>query len=155
MSYLFSFEKKRLRIFLCVVLSILFVLGVLSKEYVGPHRHWFKNYFGDMIFVMFFYFFIKFIRPYMHALSLGLVTFATVSLIEFSQKIHLSWLDEFRATFLGQLVLGQHYDNTDFIYYAVGTVLAMVIYALAYTVLKNRRPKQNLTHGEQLTLDFK
>lgn len=154
MSYLFSFEKKRLRIFLCVVLVILFVLGVLTKEYVGPHRHWFKNYCGDTIFVMFLYFFIKLIRPYMHALSLGLACFSTVALIEFSQKISYVWLDNFRATFIGQLILGQHFDPIDFVYYALGVLVAMGTYAIAYKVLKNRRPEQKQTHGEQLTLDF-
>lgn len=154
MGYLYSFEKKRLRIFLSISLLVLFVLGVLTKEYVGPHRHWFKNYCGDMIFVMFFYFLIKLVRPYMHAITLGFSTFATVSIIEFSQKIRIQWLDEFRATFIGQLVLGQHFDKNDFIYYALGTLAAMFIYAAVYKFLKDRRPKQRLTDGEQLTLDI-
>lgn len=154
MGYLYSFEKKRLRLFLIIALVVLFVLGVLTKEYVGPHRHWFKNYCGDMIFVMFLYFFVKLIRPYMHALTLGLATFATVSLIEFSQKISYPWLDDFRTTFWGQLILGQHFDKQDFLYYGLGVVLAMIIYSSVYYFLKNRRPRQSKTHGEQMTFNF-
>lgn len=154
MGYLYSFEKKRLRIFLVISLIVLFALGVLTKEYVGPHRHWFKNYCGDMIFVMFLYFFVKLIRPYMHAITLGISTFLTVSLIEFSQKISCPWLDEFRATFLGQLILGQHFDKNDFIYYGLGAILAMIIYSSVYYLLKNRRQRQITTHGEQMTFEF-
>lgn len=154
MAYLYSFEKKRLRIFLIISLVVLFVLGVLTKEYVGPHRHWFKNYCGDMVFVMFLYFFVKLLKPYMHAITLGMASFATVSLIEFTQKVSYPWLDDFRATFWGQLILGQHFDKKDFIYYGLGTLLAMAIYSIVFFLLKQRRPVQSNTHGEQMTFEF-
>ena len=153
MKKLFPYETTRLRIILFIIMSILFVLGILSKDYIGPHRHWFKNYFGDMIFVMFLFFFLKFIFPNLRWFIAGLIDYIGIAALEFAQKIETPWLADMRSGFWGQLILGKHFDTNDFIYYAVGILAAILIYLFLFIVVCRDR-KDKPQEGEQLVMDL-
>lgn len=153
MRYLFPYEKRVLRIILLILMVVLFIGGILTKEYIGPHRHWFKNYCGDMVFVMFFYFFIKFINPHFNTIGAVALNYSGVAAIEFTQIIKNPTFDNIRSTFLGQLILGQHFDPNDFIYYGLGLFLAVAIFSILFRVVKNRENIES-EKEEQLVMDF-
>ncbi len=47
--------------------------------------------------------------------------------VEFSQLLHASWLDAFRATGIGHLMLGSGFDPRDLLAYTVGVLAAFAI----------------------------
>src|SRR6185437_989639 len=55
------------------------------------------------------------------------IAFLGCSSVEVSQLVHTPLLDAWRATTLGQLVLGSGFDVRDLAAYAVGIALAVVI----------------------------
>jgi len=47
--------------------------------------------------------------------------------LELLQLWHPPWLDGLRRTFLGAATLGQSFDPWDFVYYAIGSTLAVPV----------------------------
>lgn len=153
MNYLYVYEKKRLRTVLFVIMSVIFTFALLSKGYTGPHRHWFKNYCGDILFVMFFYFFIKFIKPMLQWIWVAVLDYSCIALIEYSQKLDSPLLSKARDTYWGMIILGEHFDWRDLIYYAVGIILAAGIFFLlkcAVCIDRKNRPER----ARQIQLDL-
>jgi len=57
----------------------------------------------------------------------GLAAFAVCVAVEISQRYHTPSLDALRRTLPGHLVLGSGYDLRDFLAYAAGVVVALVL----------------------------
>jgi len=55
------------------------------------------------------------------------VVFVGTCALELLQLWHPSWLDAVRHTFLGAATLGQSFDPWDFLYYAIGSTLAVPV----------------------------
>lgn len=55
---------------------------------------------------------------------LALAAFCTACIVEFGQLVHVGWLDAFRATRVGHLVLGSTFHAPDFAAYALGAAVA-------------------------------
>lgn len=66
-------------------------------------------------------------RPTATRLSLAGNAFAIATAIECSQLYRAPWIDAWRATTLGALVLGQGFLWSDLLCYAVGVALAAVV----------------------------
>lgn len=57
----------------------------------------------------------------------GIIAFAVCALVELSQLVHTPWIDALRATTVGHLVLGSGFDPRDFVAYALGVAVAMLL----------------------------
>jgi hypothetical protein len=69
--------------------------------------------------------------------KLSLFAYTLGVIIECSQAIHTRWLDEFRRTMAGKLLLGQGFMWSDIVCYAVGVLMAWgIIYILEKRLLK-------------------
>ncbi len=63
-------------------------------------------------------------RPQLHRATLAV---AICWAVEYSQRYHVPWIDAWRGTLLGRLVLGSDFDPRDLVAYAVGVVAACLI----------------------------
>jgi hypothetical protein len=52
---------------------------------------------------------------------------AICAAVEISQQYHTPWLDAVRSTTVGHLVLGSGYDPRDFVAYAAGVLIAVLL----------------------------
>ena len=117
-----------------IILFSLFLivpLGLLSKAYTGIGQEWIKDYFGDVLYEIFWCLFIFwFVRHSKDAIELrnttvkiALWVFAITCAIEVSQL----WFNlvpiAIRSTFIWRMLLGAGFDWWDFPHYALGSLI--------------------------------
>lgn len=109
-----------------IILSLLIVtaMGFLFKFYSGFAHQWFNNY-GAAVFYEVFWCLSVFllVRNRKATMQIPLWVFTITCMLEFLQLWHPPTLEQFRATFLGRLLIGTTFSWWDFLYYAVGCVL--------------------------------
>ena len=155
MRFLFSYQKRRLRIVILCVLVLLLAAGLYSKYYQGPYYYWVRNYCGDIVFVMFFYFLLKLFRPYVNSLLWGGVLFVFMIGIEFSQELRWRILDHVRSTFIGQILIGEYFDPRDLIYYLIGVAGGVAGFEAIYRMVRGgNAEKTRLVRACQMSMDF-
>jgi hypothetical protein len=108
-----------------VVLSLLFLtpIGFASKWYHGPHSMWFNNYFGGMLYEIFWCLVAIFIWPRTSGLKITLWVLGITSFLECLQLWHPPFLEAIRSTFIGRTLIGTSFAWWDFPYYVLGCSL--------------------------------
>lgn len=103
-----------------MVLAILVPLGFATKWYVGPGEAWFHHYAGGVIYEWFWIFLLLAVRPGWGAGRVATGVLAATTGLEFLQLWHPPWLEQLRAGWLGQALLGTTFSWWDIPHYAVG-----------------------------------
>lgn len=118
----------RLRLYAFIGLFFVIPLGLGSKMYSGPAAAWVDGYSGDIFYELAWMFLIAGLWPRLFKsrqgikqLALGI--FAMTSCFEFLQLWQPAWLQAWRATLAGKLILGTTFVAWDFFYYALGCLL--------------------------------
>ncbi|GMK40419.1 putative membrane protein YjgA [Paenibacillus sp. CCS19] len=115
---------------LTVLVAIL--LGIGSREYASVLPHFIAEHFGDALWAAMIYLGLRAVLfrmsiPQTFILSLGFC-FA----IECSQLYQAAWINDFRSTLLGGLILGRGFLYIDLVRYSAGAISA---YALDRLIL--------------------
>ena len=123
---------RRLRIYAFIGLALVIPLGLGSKAYSGPARAWVEGYSGDILYELAWMFLIVGLWPAILKSSQGisrlaLGVFAMTSSFEFLQLWQPAWLQAWRATLAGKLILGTTFVVWDFVYYAIGCLMGWAI----------------------------
>lgn len=123
---------RRLRIYAFIGLALVIPLGLGSKAYAGPAAAWVEGYSGDILYELAWMFFIAGLWPAIlksrqGVLNLALGVFVMTSSFEFLQLWQPAWLQAWRATLAGKLILGTTFVVWDFAYYALGCLMGWVI----------------------------
>jgi len=118
----------RLRLYAFTALALVIPLGLASKTYSGPAAGWVEGYSGDILYEMAWMFLIAGLCPTLvksrqGILRLALGVFGVTSVFEFLQLWQPDWLQAWRATLPGKLILGTTFVPLDFLYYALGCLL--------------------------------
>ena len=118
----------RLRLYAFIALSLVIPLGLGSKVYNGPATAWVEGYSGDILYELAWMFLIAGLWPKLFQsrqgiMRLALGIFAMTSCFEFLQLWQPAWLQAWRATLAGKLILGTTFVAWDFLYYALGCLL--------------------------------
>ncbi|KPH79054.1 DUF2809 domain-containing protein [Bosea vaviloviae] len=82
------------------------------------------KYLGSLLWGVMVYCLVAWLRPALRPTAVALVASCVAVLVEFSQLWHQSWLDDFRATRLGVLLLGRFFAWADIAAYLVGIAAA-------------------------------
>jgi hypothetical protein len=109
-----------------VLLSLALVtpLGFLFKLYAGPGHRWLNNSVAGVLYEVFWCLVLFFIWPRRrYATWLAVLVLAITSLLEVLQLWHPMLLEQVRATFLGQALIGTTFSWGDFPYYVLGCAL--------------------------------
>lgn len=80
---------------------------------------------GDALWALMMYWLVSAGLPASHRLTRGGIALAICWAVEFSQRYHAPWLDAWRATTIGHLVLGSGFDPRDLGAYAVGILTGL------------------------------
>jgi hypothetical protein len=72
--------------------------------------------------------------------SLGLISISIAVCVELFRLAHAPWLDAFRLTTAGALLLGRVFSPWNMLAYGVGIILAMLLDRLGASVFTNSRP---------------
>ncbi len=103
------------------------VLAGLTCRYAGTGIPWmFVKYGGSILWGAMVYFIVGFLVPEA-AFSRKAVGAAIIAaLVELFRLYHTPWLDVFRVTLPGQLLLGRHFSLWDILAYWTGIALAVL-----------------------------
>jgi hypothetical protein len=105
-------------------LAIVVPLGLLFKLYAGPGHRWFNNLAAGGLYEVFWCLLLFFIWPCRHCTTrIAITVLAATSLLEVLQLWHPWLLEQVRATFLGQALIGTTFSLGDFPYYVLGCAL--------------------------------
>ncbi len=123
---------RRLRIYTFIGLALVIPLGLGSKAYHGPANAWVEGYAGDILYEMAWMFLIAGLWPAIlksrrGLLNLALGVFVMTASFEFLQLWQPAWLQAWRATLAGKLILGTTFVAWDFFYYALGCLIGWAI----------------------------
>lgn len=103
------------------------LLGLATRRFPDQFPTVVATYGGDTLWAMMVVWLLAIARPTATRLSLAGNAFAIATAIECSQLYRAPWIDAWRATTLGALVLGQGFLWSDLLCYAVGVALAAVV----------------------------
>ena len=124
----------KLRFQLLLVISILIPLGFYTKFYHGPAQSWVQNYGGDILYPMFWFFVLIFVRPNIFPAKAAIIVFVLSTTVEFTQLISHPLLNNIRLSFIGRTVIGTSFVPIDIFYYFTGCVLAFLIHGRLYNL---------------------
>jgi hypothetical protein len=105
------------------LLIILIPIGLLTKVYSGIGSEFVINYFGGVIYVLFFIVLASLIFPQAGPLKVSFIIFFITSLIELSQLVQNDFLNSLRTNFLIRSLIGSVFNLSDFVFYFVGALI--------------------------------
>ena len=105
-------------------LIIITPVGFLSKAYHGFGAHWVNDSFSGLLYVVFWCFVFYFLFPRYSIKNIAIWVFAITSILEVAQLWHPAFLEYLRSFYLGRVLLGTTFVWSDFVYYALGALLA-------------------------------
>lgn len=123
---------RRLRTYAFIGVALVIPLGLGSKTYTGPAQAWVDGYSGDILYELAWMFLIAGLWPAIFKARQGITrlalgVFAVTASFEFLQLWQPAWLQAWRATLAGKLILGTTFVVWDFVYYALGCVIGWLI----------------------------
>jgi len=110
-----------------LVLFVLTPLGFYTKFYHGPGEDWAHSYAGDILYPMFWFFMLAFLRPKLSPYTNAAIIFLFSTAVEFTQLLSNPFLECIRSGFLGRTLIGTGFVAMDILYYAIGCVLAVLL----------------------------
>jgi hypothetical protein len=119
-----------IRIYLC---ASIVVLGLLLRGYgfgLGLPGMIVK-YGGSSLWGAMVFFLVAIASPRLSRAKAALVSVAIAVAVELFRLVHAPWLDEFRLTLAGALLLGRIFSAWDTIAYVAGIALAVILDRLA------------------------
>lgn len=118
-----SERSRRLRLVGLIGVAFVGLVAIVLLEGIEPA--WVRASGGDVLIVVPIYALVAIARPRRRSPSVAAITFAYAAAIEFSQLYHAPAIDRFRATFVGRMTIGSTFVPSDFLCYAIGTLVAL------------------------------
>ena len=112
--------KKRMVYIL--ITFIIIVLGLLSREINGI-----PLFMGDIFWAMMVFFIFGIILDRKTNHFIFITSVIVTYIIEFSQLYHRPWIDNFRGTPIGHILLGQGFLFSDLVSYLIGIIIGYYI----------------------------
>jgi len=117
---------------------ILIPIGLLTKVYSGIGSEFVTNYFGGVIYVVFFIVLASLVFPKARPVKISLIVLCITCLIEFSQLIHTPAIELFRKNFIFRTLFGSTYNPFDFIWYFIGTFFGLFLVSSINKISDNK-----------------
>lgn len=132
----FKYKKVFIyRIALLATMVIVSVLGLASKFYQGPGYVWVNGFAGDIVYETFWICAAVFVWPTLSPAKVSAGVFLLTCIVEFLQLWKPPFLQAFRATFPGALLLGTTFVWADFPHYFLGCFLTWLWLRYLYNKL--------------------
>jgi hypothetical protein len=118
---------KRNRLLYGLMLMIVIVLGLLSREMDSIIPDFLNTYLGDGLWALMIFIGIGLVFGNMETKEVALAAISFCYLVELSQLYHADWIDNIRRTTMGALILGYGFLWTDLLAYAIGIGVGIAI----------------------------
>jgi hypothetical protein len=118
--------RRRSRLLLLILLIVPLGLGTLV--YRGPGADWTEGYGGAICYEVFWVLAWKGILPYLRVRDVAAGVFVATCALELLQLSRHPWFEWIRSFYLGRVFFGAVFDPLDFLYYALGSAAAVVLY---------------------------
>jgi hypothetical protein len=119
-----SVSRNRFSLLLCIITVI--AMGLASRKFPSLFPAVFDKYPGDALWGLMLYFMVAFVKKTSPASRIAVLTFLISAAVEFSQLIQISWLNDFRHTVIGHLILGTVFSWYDLLAYTVGICIGLL-----------------------------
>lgn len=127
------------RVVLALAAIVIIAIGLTTRL---PGTDWppiVAKYFGSVLWGAMVYCIVAWLRPGWWTARVTLVASCIAVAVEFSQLWHPAWLDAFRATRPGVLLLGRFFAWADIVAYVAGIASAAIVDRLAIHFGRARR----------------
>ena len=128
-----SYRKSTL-----LLLGITVVLGLASRHVRWIAASFLGKYPGDLLYATMVYWVARLAAPASRKLSSAVIAAAICLGIELLKLWHVAYLDEFRSTAIGRLILGSGFHTLNIICYAAGVGLGLWLDELIETGRRGR-----------------
>jgi hypothetical protein len=135
-----DFMFNSTKIIKTLLVIILIPIGLLTKVYSGIGSEFVANYLGGIIYVIFFILLASLVFPKVTSLKISFYILCITCLLEFSQLIQVSFLNNLRKYFIIRALIGSAFNVFDFVFYFIGAFLGFGILSLISktTIKKNK-----------------
>ena len=123
----FSSTPRRRRAIYGAILCTIIVAGLACRWPMLNLPHAFAKYAGAILWGAMVYFVVSVVSPASAVWARVTLSAIGAAAIEFSQLIHWQWLDGFRQTTMGALLLGRTFSWWDIVAYWAGILCAGVV----------------------------
>ncbi len=120
-------SSSRNRVLYAVLAVAVIASGLLWRSGFIPLPQWLSNYGGDALWALMVFLGFGFLFPRASTLVVALLSLSFSWGVEFSQLYHAPWIDAIRITIPGRLVLGNTFNWSDLIAYALGIALGALV----------------------------
>lgn len=118
--------------------AVAIALGLASRRFSTQWGQWVVAYAGDVLWAAMVLFGLAWMLPKTHLKQLGGLALAVCFAVEFSQLVHVPWLDALRRTTVGGLLLGRAFLWSDLMCYVGGVALGMVVKHVLDSLVRRR-----------------
>lgn len=118
------------------LIAILVPLGLFTKYYDGPAAHWMHDHSGGVLYEIFWCLLTALLFPKAPIFKIISIVFISTCTLEFLQLWHPPFLTAIRSTFIGQTILGSHFDIWDIPHYALGCLIAYICLKKINTIIE-------------------
>ncbi len=98
------------------------------------------KYGGSVLWATMVFFFVAIAASDRPQRSLGLISVSIAVCVELFRLVHAPWLDAFRLTMAGALLLGRVFSPWNMLAYGVGIILGMLLDRIGVAAFSNTRP---------------
>ncbi|WP_374940799.1 DUF2809 domain-containing protein [Bradyrhizobium sp. SRS-191] len=126
--------RKRHRATLAVVTALIVIVLGLALRFYGPGLGlpaFIVKYGGSILWATMVYVLLVALLPSMSWRQIGGLALAVAVIVEASRLIHTPWLDSFRLTLAGALLLGRIFSLWNILAYAIGILIGICIDGIA------------------------
>lgn len=109
-----------------LISAALIGVGLLTRANIGLPP-WFAKYAGSILWGAMIYFVLASVLPGWSWRQRAVVAVVVTAAVEFSQLLHTEWLDAFRRTAIGVLLLGRYFSFADIACYWVGIAASVAV----------------------------
>jgi hypothetical protein len=132
-------------------LCLLIIVSGLALRKFGPGLglpFFFVKYGGSVLWGMMVFFLVAMAAPARSPSNIALISGSVAICVELFRLVHTPWLDDFRLTTLGALLIGRVFSPWNMLAYGVGIVLGMLLGRLGISALARARPSaRNAPHS--------
>jgi Protein of unknown function (DUF2809) len=133
-----SHLKYQLALSFSLIITV--VLGLMTKFYRGAGQEWLNNSFGGVPYEIVWILLIALLFTNASPLGIAIGVCLVTCGLEFLQLWQPPLLQSIRATLPGQLILGNTFNGSDFLYYVIGSFLGWLwVRSLRRAIVADRR----------------
>ena len=117
-------EAKRIHYVVFILISIF--LGLASRNF-NTIPHFIREHAGDTLWAIMVYFLFRLLSVHKSPHKALFLSLVFCFFVEFSQLYQANWINTFRSTLFGGLILGKGFLPVDLVRYSIGIVLAYMV----------------------------